>query len=285
MSCGGGLTGLARTRFRRPQRNGPGLLFILVALVVVAAAGARFMGLTPRATFEPISTTTNVVRQEIPAPQVIVEQPASSGTIVLYHAHSTENYSPNPTHARDGNVGDIGKVAQKLKAALEAKGYTVDYHADNFDVPDFSGAFGAAATKLSRVVQSDSVVAVVDIHRDGLPKSREEGYTTANINGTPTAKLLFVVGDVSNPNLQANVEIAQAMKDYLDKAYSGIMRGIKVQHRNLNGNLHPNTLTVYIGDYHGNSLAEAEAAVEPLAEALDAVLSESQPTLAPVVTP
>ena len=99
------------------------------------------MGLTPRATFEPISTTTNVVRQEIPAPQVIVEQPASSGTIVLYHAHSTENYSPNPTHARDGNVGDIGKVAQKLNAALEAKGYTVDYHADNFDVPDFSGAF------------------------------------------------------------------------------------------------------------------------------------------------
>ncbi len=283
MSCGGGLTGLAR--FRKPQRNGPGLLFILVALVVVAAAGARFMGLTPGTSFEPISTTTNVVRQDIPAPEVTVAQPQQKGTIVLYHAHSTENYSPNPTHTKKGQTGDIVKAAQSLKQALEGRGYKVEYLADNFDVPDFSGAFGTAAAKVAKVAQSDSVVAVVDVHRDGLPKSVGDGYTTTQLNGKPTAKLLFVVGDVSNSNQNDNVAFAQSVKDHLDGTYAGLVRGIKVQHRNVNGNLHPNTLTVYIGDYHDNTLEEAIAATEPLAEAIDAVLGDSVQTMAPVVTP
>ena len=41
----GGLMVLARRAWRTRQKNGPGLLFILVALVVVAAAGARYFGL------------------------------------------------------------------------------------------------------------------------------------------------------------------------------------------------------------------------------------------------
>ena len=36
---------LARRVWRTRQKNGPGLLFILVALVVVTAAGARYVGL------------------------------------------------------------------------------------------------------------------------------------------------------------------------------------------------------------------------------------------------
>lgn len=241
------------------------------------------MGLTPGTSFEPISTTTDVVRQELPAPQAPSEQ--RKGTILLYHAHSTENYSPNPTHAAKGKQGDIAKVAQKLQKALEAKGYDVTYLADTFDVPDFSGAFGKAAVKVSQVVQSGDIKAVIDIHRDGLPKSKGDGYTTVRLNGTPVAKLLFVVGDVSNPNQKVNIALAQAVKDYLDKNYPGLVRGIKVQHRNLNGSLHPNTLTVYIGDYNDNTLEEANRAVEPLAEAIDAVLSDAAPTMAPVVTP
>ena len=32
---------------KRPKKDGPGLIYILVALVVVAVAGARFLGFSP----------------------------------------------------------------------------------------------------------------------------------------------------------------------------------------------------------------------------------------------
>lgn len=272
-------------RFRKQQKNGPGLLFLLVALVVVAAAGARLLGLTPVQTDDYYQWTAEVITQDISNP-IVVTQPATKGKILIYHAHSTENYSPNPTHAKQGKLGDIANVARELQKHLEERGYTVTYLADSFDVPDFSGAFGSAAKKIASIVQSEDILAVVDVHRDGLPKSVGDGYTTTQLNGKPTAKLLFVVGDVSNPNQKNNLAIAQAMKDYLDRKYAGLVRGIKVQHRNINGNLHPNSLTVYVGDYHDNTLAEALNAVPPLAEALDEVLSTmSATTLAPVVTP
>lgn len=277
------MTGLAR--IRKQQKNGPGLLFILVALVVVAAAGARLLGLTPLETDDYYQWTAEVVTQDVPRP-IVVTQPAVKGKILLYHAHSTENYSPNPTHAKQGKLGDIAEVAKELKKELEVRGYEVTYLPDSFDAPDFSGAFGNAAVKIAQAVQSQDILAVVDVHRDGLPKSRGDGYTTTELNGKPTAKLLFIVGDVSNPNQKSNLNMAQAMKDYLDRNYAGLVRGIKVQHRNVNGNLHPNSLTVYVGDYNDNTLAEALNAVPPLAEALDEVLSTlSAATLAPLVTP
>ena len=86
------------------------------------------------------------------------------------------------------------------------------------------------------------------------------------------AKILFVVGDVDNPYIEQNLAFAEALRTELETLAPGICRGVKVLHNQINGDLHPRAVQVFIGDYNGNTLAEAKAATGYLAQALVRVL-------------
>jgi len=87
-----------------------------------------------------------------------------------------------------------------------------------------------------------------------------------------------VVGDLSNPNTEENLAFAEAVRARLDQLYPGLSRGVKIQHDDYNGNLHPNALQVFIGEYRHTTLEEAKRAAELLADGIRSVLQEQEAT-------
>ena len=86
------------------------------------------------------------------------------------------------------------------------------------------------------------------------------------------ATILFVVGDEDNPYMEQNLAFAEALRDLMEDMYPGLSRGIKVQHAMLNGSAHPQSATVFIGDYRGNTIAEAKYAAALLADIVAAYI-------------
>ena len=62
--------GIDVARMRRTEQNGPGLLFILVTLVVVAVVGARFLGFYPQSGDNGLGPPQRKADEETNLPQV-----------------------------------------------------------------------------------------------------------------------------------------------------------------------------------------------------------------------
>jgi len=196
--------------------------------------------------------------------------------VLIYHAHTTENYHPAPTHQR-GQPGGVVEVGAELAAVLEQRGIRAIHDRTVHDYPNYSEAFAHAVNTVNQLLRSNAdVVAVLDLHRDALPQDYPDGYTTAEVDGQKVAKVLLVVGDVSNPYADQNLAFAEALRAKLNDLYPGVSRGIKVQHAVLNGHVHPNALTVFVGDYRDNTLEEARAAARMLGEAISRLLEEQR---------
>jgi len=280
---------LARRVWRTRQKNGPGLLFILVALVVVAAAGARYVGLyTPEQPTLAPQWRAAKTEEEPLIEEEVSRRTQEPVTVLVLHAHTSENYSPSPSHDKNGK-GEILTVGAEFCQAISEKGIKAIHLKASFDVPKYSDAFKNAGEAVARALaENPGIKAVVDIHRDGLPVQKDKDYTAAVAAGQRVAKILFIVGDVANPNTSSNMAFAEAVKSRLDSMFPGVSRGIKVQHRSVNGHLHPNTLCAYIGDYNGNTLAEARASARLLADAVAAVLlqqAQEGMSVLPTTTP
>lgn len=260
---------VAAAQGRASQRaGGPGLLFVLVALLVVAVVGARFLGLVPggREGAPP--------RQPSSQQPQARPQPASTPAVLIYHAHTTENYQPASTHER-GRPGGVVEVGAELAAVLEQSGIRAIHDRTVHDYPNYSEGFVHAVNTVNSLLRSNpDVVAVLDVHRDALPDEYPDGYTTAEIDGQKVAKILMVVGDVANPYADQNLAFAEALRSKMNDLYPGLSRGIKVQHAALNGHVHPNAVTVFIGDYRDNTLEEARAGARMLGHALARLFEE-----------
>ena len=262
------------------RAGGPGLLFVMVALLVVAVVGARFMGLVPGGQQAPQGERPGSPPQTRP-------QAGSGPSVLIYHAHTTENYQPASTHER-GKPGGVVQVGAELAAALEQNGIRAIHDRTVHDHPNYTEAFAKAVDTVNNLLKSNpDVMAVLDIHRDALPAEYPDGYATAEIDGQKVAKILLVVGDVANPYADQNLAFAEALRSKMNDLYPGLSRGIKIQHAPLNGHVHPNSVTVFIGDYRDNTLDEAKAAARMLGEALARLFEEQAkaPRAAPSPAP
>lgn len=253
---------------RRSESDGPGLLFILVALVAVAVAGARLLGFTPglgtemvqTRTVSPIETSRSEPEPDSTSPGT-TEQREPVASVVVYHAHATENYSPSASHTEGGRAGHVVDVGRTFAAWLDDAGISVIHDTAVHDHPSWAGAFSNAAQTVSTIIhQQPDVGAVFDIHRDAIENDVGKDFTTVNINGRPVARILLVVGDQNNPYARENAEFAEMVKARMDALYPGLSRGIRIQRADYNGRLHPNALQVFIGDYRYNTVEEADEA-------------------------
>ncbi|HEX6972672.1 MAG TPA: stage II sporulation protein P [Limnochordia bacterium] len=259
---------------RLPEKNGPGLLFVLVLLVVAAVVGAKLFGLGPggrwslhRSGQAPGELSGGADR---PAPR------ASGPEVIVYHTHARENFSPKVAHEPRGE-GDIVRVGAVLARELEALGFGVQHIKEIHDLPRWSEAFDRARRSLTdALAKAPGVVAVIDLHRDAIEQPGSEPAATPAAPPGAAAPILLVVGDTENPEAAANLAFAQRLRNALDEVQPGIARGVRLYHRAMNGDLHPNSLQVYIGDYDENTVAEAEAAAVILARALARVLAEPE---------
>jgi len=273
--------------------NGPSLLFILVALIAVAVAGARLLGFGPGQGAQTAQTRitppspqgTAPLPQAPPAPQAPQTPPASTPApppqsaarpvVLVYHSHGTEKYGPGDTHAAQGRPGDIVEVGEAFSDSLEGRGITAIHHTQVYDHPRWAEAFQRAGQAVGALLQQhDGVRAVIDIHRDAIARDVGREVTTANISGRPVARILLVVGEQNNPYARENAAFAEALKAKMDALYPGLSRGIRIQPSDYNGRLHPNSVQVFIGDHRYNTVEEAREAARLFAHVVAEVLRE-----------
>lgn len=250
-------------RNRRNEKNGPGLLFVLVTLIVVAVVGARFFGFYPETSDE----------VEPPPPVPGVEQPsgqpkATVPKVLVFHSHATENYQPKDSHEHGGEPGDVVEVGKVLVQALLEKGVVAVHDQTIHDQPRYSDSFINSSKMVERALtENPELQMVLDIHRDGL-QDKPVGYTTASVNGENVAQILFVIGDQNNDVVEENLAFAKRISDALEAKYPGVSRGVRVFKSDYSTELHPNSVMVIIGDWKGNTVEEAHTSAILLAEVL-----------------
>lgn len=263
--------------FASRRKEGPGLLFLFVAVAAVSMVSARFMGVDPAALVTQVSSrfqTTSMRSDPLDVSsrgEAVVPVNRDEPRVLIYHAHASENYSPKQTHAARGQTGDVVEVGRELARALEAEGVRTLHVTGVYDDP-WNEAYTASARAVQQVLEANpSIELVIDIHRDAI-ESRQAGIATAKVGEDTTAKILFAIGEQNNPHVQHNAEIASQLKERMDELYPGLSRGMRMLRQESNGHLHPNAVEVYIGDYYDSTLEEAKAAARLLAKVIAAGL-------------
>lgn len=264
------------------ESNGPGLLFMLVALVAVAVAGARLLGFGPGmgtdTATQPGAVTVGVTTVTPPqsSEPTAVGTPAPAerpvATVLVYHAHATENYGTAETHAAGGQAGHVVDVGRTFADSLHLLGVRAVHDTVVHDHPSWAEAFPNAAMTVNALMrEQEEVSALFDIHRDAIERDVGKDMTTVTIDGRQAARVLLVIGDQNNPYADSNAEFAETLKVKMDQMFPGLSRGIRIQRDDYNGRLHPNSMQVFIGDYRYNTVEEAEEAARLFAQVVAAV--------------
>ena len=203
--------------------------------------------------------------------------------ILIYHTHSQEKFADSvPGDVNDTVVG----LGTTLTNILEEKYKISVYHDtsvyDMVDgVEDRNEAYSLSLAAVEKILaENPSIKVVIDLHRDGVG---EDTRLVTNINGKPTAKIMFfnglcrnsaneTNGYLQNPYLTDNLAFSLQMQ--LDAAayYPGFTRKIYLKGLRYNEHLRPKSSLIEVGA-QTNTYQEALNAMEPLSELLHMVLS------------
>ncbi|MBE3574075.1 MAG: stage II sporulation protein P [Firmicutes bacterium] len=293
---------MPRPRETEVEGGGPGLFFVLVALVVVAVLGARYLGFYPNADKnrqslggKPQQVTT--ARPGEPAPAAAgVASPSAAGSqqgtagsysslgaqggppqVMIYYSFASQNYGPGDPYA-SGQPGQIVSVGQTLTEGLAIRGVSALHDTTVFDYPVFKNALPLAAEAMaSNLQRNPSVELVLDVHRDALPPGSPASATTVQLNGQPVARIMIGVPD--GPGKEQRLALARELEGRMEEMYPGLCRGVK--ELGSSGAATDRALSVYIGSYPQNTLAEAQRAAKLLADVVATLVSETPPSSAP----
>jgi stage II sporulation protein P len=210
----------------------------------------------------------------------------SGPKILIFHTHIHEMYADsNPDRLEDGVYG----VGQALEEALEVK-YNIDvlHHKGIYDYSDgrvvISASYERMEPDIKKILEENPTIEVViDIHRDGLKDESRKLLT--NINGVDTAQIMFVNGmtkilkdntltsidSLPNFNLATNLAFSFNMQLTANALYPNFTRKVYLKPYRYSLHLAPKTLLTEVGA-QTNTMREARAAAEPLAEILANVI-------------
>lgn len=200
--------------------------------------------------------------------------------ILIFHTHGSEGYQDSRPGVTEDTVIGMGEI---LATALrEQYGYQVIHETTVFDrkangADDRNNAYNNALPVITSILEKNpSIEVVIDLHRDS-----GEARTSV-INGVKTAKVMLFNGlcrtkdgpisYYSNENLTGNLAFSLHMQITGNELYPGLMHRIYLKSYRYNMHLKEKYLLVELGT-HKNTVAEAEAAMKPLAEVLATVLS------------
>ena len=144
---------------------------------------------------------------------------------------------------------------------------------------DRSRAYTYALEGIQGILQKyPSIEVVLDLHRDGVAEGTR---LVTEINGKPTAKIMFFNGTsqtpdgpieyLPNPNREANLAFSFQMQLEAAEMYPGFTRKIYLKGLRYNQHVRARTALIEVGA-QTNTYEEARNAMEPLADILDRVL-------------
>jgi len=213
----------------------------------------------------------------------IVPPEAERPTVVIYHTHTHEAYTPAegesyvPTgEERTADTRySIVAVGAALADELRQLGFTVIHDTTDHEPPRLGTAYVRSletAEALERETEGETLF--LDLHRDAWNASIDPAAVA--IEGTDTARLLFVIGTGEGsegntfsvrPDYEKNHALADALCRQLDAVHPDLVRGISVKTGRYNQHIGTRNILVEMGHNH-NTLAEALAAVPHLARAI-----------------
>ena len=193
--------------------------------------------------------------------------------ILIYHTHSQETFSDYPENP-EATITGVGAYLSEL---LEDGVY--DYRDGKLDR---SRAYTYALEGIQGILQKyPSIEVVLDLHRDGVAEGTR---LVTEINGKPTAKIMFFNGTsqtpdgpieyLPNPNREANLAFSFQMQLKAAGMYPGFTRKIYLKGLRYNQHVRARSALIEVGA-QTNTYEEARNAMEPLAHILDQVLRGS----------
>lgn len=210
----------------------------------------------------------------------MAKQEGEGPQILIYHTHSQETYADYPENS-EADVIHLGECLAKL---LREKGYNVYHDESVYDYRngklDRSAAYTYALDGISGLLQKyPSIEVVLDVHRDGVSDGTR---LVTEIDGTETAKIMFFNGTsmspdgpieyLPNPNLKENLAFSFQMQLLAAGKYPGLTRKIYLKGLRYNEHVRARSALIEVGA-QTNTYAEAKAAMVPLADLLDQVLT------------
>jgi len=215
-------------------------------------------------TIEPTSAPPQMA---IPA-----QSPAAAGakTIVIYHTHSDESYTPDDGRPDIPGHGSIFEVGTTFANALRAAGFIVIDDPTRHD-PHDNQAYIRSRRTAFQDIQMYNPYAIFDVHRDSAPAT---DYLIT-VGGMPTQEIMIVVGR-QNPTMAANLFVAKQLKAAADRLYPGLVKAIFMGHGNYNQDLMATALLLEFGTETAPR-AEADQAARFMATVVAQTFSPSAP--------
>lgn len=198
--------------------------------------------------------------------------------VYIYHTHSRESYLPHLEGTTDQNEAfhsevNVTLVGKRLGEEMEKRGIGA-----KVDTTDFTGSlinngwdYMRKSYDVSRPVVEEAMAInkdlqyIIDIHRDALPKK----HTTVTINGTPYARISFVIGG-EHSKYEKNLQLAKDLHNILEEKYPGLSRGIITKqgpdtNGKFNQDISQNAILIEFGGVE-NHLNEVYRTAEAIAE-------------------
>lgn len=185
--------------------------------------------------------------------------------VAVYMTHTDESYVPTEgTESKPGN-GGILQVGNTFANNLKEKGVKTQISFNRHD-PHDANAYHRSRKTAVQLLKTNPI-ALVDVHRDGVP---DPNFYKTQINGKSGTKIRLVVGR-QNPHMSANLDFAKNIKAYFDKTSPGLIKGIYMGKGNYNQDLGPRSILIEVGT-HTNSRTAAERGVAVFADGIPKVI-------------
>lgn len=201
--------------------------------------------------------------------------------ILIFHTHTSEGYADSRPGVAADTVQGAGEIlAETLR---EQYGYNVIHETTVFDrtaegADDRNNAYNNALPVVTALLEKyPSIEVVIDLHRDS------GDARVAEVNGVKTAKVMLFNGlcrtkdgpisYYANNNLNGNLAFSLHLQVTGNELFPGLMHRIYLKSYRYNMHLKEKYLLVELGT-NNNTVAEAQAAMEPFAKVLATVISE-----------
>lgn len=232
-----------------------------------------------------IEDSSTKAAEELFRPEVLADydltlEKKDEPQILIFHTHGSEGYADSREGVTEDTVIGAGNLLEK--ELREVYGYNVIHETSVFDrkadgTDDRNNAYNNALPVITEILERyPSIEVVIDLHRDS------GDARTSVINGVKTAKVMLFNGlcrtkdgpitYYSNPNLQGNLAFSLHLQVTGNELYPGLMHRIYLKSYRYNMHLKEKYILVELGT-HKNTVAEAKAAMKPLAETIATVLS------------
>lgn len=203
--------------------------------------------------------------------------------VLIFHTHSQEMFADS----KDLSEGVLGLGGALCNILEEKYGISTLHDANQYDVLDGSsqilGAYERMEPRVRKILaEHPTIELVIDLHRDGVQENRR---LVTNINGKPTAQIMFVNGlskiyrngtlmaidSLSNPNRKTGLALSFRAQLEGNKQYPGLMRKIYLNAYRYSLHMLPKSMLIEVGA-QTNTKEEAWNALEPLADILAATI-------------